>query len=135
MISLCGNNPLISGEKLLIPNSPPLCNEFSVTSVAGKLVEVISVPYTFAKPTSPCTKIFVKKRKPKKQTGAGKKRKPKKQKGAGEQTGAGKKRKPRKQTGAGKKPGNGLERKVNPENRRAMVCGQESKRYFNEGYN
>ena len=40
----------------------------------------------------------VKKRKPKKQTGAGKKRKPKKQKGAG------KKRKPRKQTGAGKKP-------------------------------
>ena len=40
----------------------------------------------------------VKKRKPKKQTGAGKKRKPKKQ------TGAGKKRKPRKQTGAGKKP-------------------------------
>ena len=39
----------------------------------------------------------VKKRKPKKQTGAGKKRKPKKQ------TGAGKKRKPRKQTGAGKK--------------------------------
>ena len=46
----------------------------------------------------------VKKRKPKKQTGAGKKRKPKKQKGAGKQTGAGKKRKPRKQTGAGKKP-------------------------------
>ena len=45
----------------------------------------------------------VKKRKPKKQTGAGKKRKPKKQKGAGKQTGAGKKRKPRKQTGAGKK--------------------------------
>ena len=40
----------------------------------------------------------VKKRKPKKQTGAGKKRKPKKQ------TGSGKKRKPRKQTGAGKKP-------------------------------
>ena len=40
----------------------------------------------------------VTKRKPKKQTGAGKKRKPKKQKGAG------KKRKPRKQTGAGKKP-------------------------------
>ena len=40
----------------------------------------------------------VKKRKPKKQTGAGKKRKPKKQKGSG------KKRKPRKQTGAGKKP-------------------------------
>ena len=40
----------------------------------------------------------VKKRKPKKQTGAGKKRKPRKQ------TGAGKKRKPRKQTGAGKKP-------------------------------
>ena len=39
----------------------------------------------------------VKKRKPKKQTGAGKKRKPKKQ------TGAGKKRKPKKQTGAGKK--------------------------------
>ena len=46
----------------------------------------------------------VKKRKPKKQTGARKKRKPKKQKGAGKQTGAGKKRKPRKQTGAGKKP-------------------------------
>ena len=40
----------------------------------------------------------VKKRKPKKQTGAGKKRKPKKQ------TGSGKKRKHRKQTGAGKKP-------------------------------
>ena len=34
----------------------------------------------------------------------GKKRKPKKQKGAGKQTGSGKKRKPRKQTGAGKKP-------------------------------
>ena len=46
----------------------------------------------------------VNKRKPKKQTGAGKKRKPKKQKGAGKQTGSGKKRKPRKQTGAGKKP-------------------------------
>ena len=37
------------------------------------------------------------------QKGSGKKRKPKKQKGAGKQTGAGKKRKPRKQTGAGKK--------------------------------
>ena len=47
----------------------------------------------------------VKKRKPKKQTGAGKKRKPKKQKGAGKQTGAGKKRKPKKQKGAGKQTG------------------------------
>ena len=38
------------------------------------------------------------------QKGSGKKRKPKKQKGAGKQTGAGKKRKPKKkQTGAGKK--------------------------------
>ena len=43
----------------------------------------------------------VKKRKPKKQTGAGKKRKPKKQKGAG------KKRKPKKQKGAGKQTGAG----------------------------
>ena len=41
----------------------------------------------------------VRKRKPKKQTGAGKKRKPRKQKGSGKQTG--KKRKPRKQTGDG----------------------------------
>ena len=41
----------------------------------------------------------VRKRKPKKQTGAGKKRKPKKQKGSGKQTG--KKRKSRKQTGDG----------------------------------
>ena len=55
----------------------------------------------------------VKKRKPKKQkgagkqTGAGKKRKPKKQKGAGKQTGAGKKRKPKKQKGAGKQTGAG----------------------------
>ena len=40
-----------------------------------------------------------KKRKPKKQTGAGKKRKPKKQKGSGKKTG--KKRKSRKQTGDG----------------------------------
>ena len=39
----------------------------------------------------------VRKRKPKKQTGAGKKRKPRKQKGSGKQTG--KKRKSRKQTG------------------------------------
>ena len=30
---------------------------------------------------------------------------------------------------------NELERKGNPENRQAMVYGQESKRYFNEGYN
>ena len=43
----------------------------------------------------------VKKRKPKKQTGAGKKRKTRKQTGSGKQTGAGKKRKPR--TRAGKK--------------------------------
>ena len=41
----------------------------------------------------------VRKRKPKKQTGAGKKRKPRKQKGSGKQTG--KKRKSRKQTGDG----------------------------------
>ena len=41
----------------------------------------------------------VRKRKPKKQTGAGKKRKPKKQKGSGKKTG--KKRKSRKQTGDG----------------------------------
>ena len=41
----------------------------------------------------------VRKRKPKKQTGAGKKRKPRKQKGSGKKTG--KKRKPRKQTGDG----------------------------------
>ena len=43
----------------------------------------------------------VRKRKPKKQTAAGKKRKPRKQKGSGKQTGAGKKRKSRKQTGDG----------------------------------
>ena len=46
----------------------------------------------------------VRKRKPKKQTGAGKKRKPKKQTGAGKkrkQKGSGKKRKSRKQTGDG----------------------------------
>ena len=49
----------------------------------------------------------VKKRKPKKQTGAGKKRKPKKQKGSGKQTGSGKKRKPKKQTGSGKQTGAG----------------------------
>ena len=55
----------------------------------------------------------VKKRKPKKQTGAGKKRKPRKQTGSG------------KQTGAARNPGNGLERKVNRENRRGMVCGQD----------
>ena len=42
-----------------------------------------------------------KKRKPKKQKGSGKKRKPKKQKGSGKQTGAGKKSKSRKQTGDG----------------------------------
>ena len=42
-----------------------------------------------------------KKRKSKKQTGAGKKRKPRKQKGSIKQTGAGKKRKSRKQTGDG----------------------------------
>ena len=46
-----------------------------------------------------------KKRKPRKQTGAGKKRKPRKQTGkkskARKQTGAGKKRKSRKQSGAG----------------------------------
>ena len=51
-----------------------------------------------------------KKRKPKKQKGAGKKRKPKKQKGAGKQTGAGKK--PRKRTGkkskSRKQTGDGL---------------------------
>ena len=41
----------------------------------------------------------VRKRKPKKQTGAGKKRKSRKQKGSGKQTG--KKRKSRKQTGDG----------------------------------
>ena len=41
----------------------------------------------------------VRKRKPKKQTGAGKKRKPRKQKGSGKKTG--KKRKSRKQTGDG----------------------------------
>ena len=41
----------------------------------------------------------IRKRKPKKQTGAGKKRKPRKQKGSGKQTG--KKRKSRKQTGDG----------------------------------
>ena len=67
-----------------------------------------------------------KKRKPK--TGAGKKRKPKKQ------TGAGKKRKPKKQKGAKNKREqenkreqvkNELERKGNPENRRAMVYGED----------
>ena len=74
------------------------------------------------------------------QKGSGKKRKPKKQ------TGAGKKRKPKKQKGAGKKrvnPKNKREqenkleqaRKGNPENRQATVCGQESRRYLNEGYN
>ena len=73
----------------------------------------------------------VKKRKPKKQTGAGKKRKPKKQKGSGKQTGAGKKRNPKNKRDLENKleqarnPGNGLERKVNPENRRATVCGQD----------
>ena len=51
-----------------------------------------------------------KKRKSKKQTGAGKKRKPKKQKGAGKQTGAGKKRKSKKQKGAGKQTGAGKKR-------------------------
>ena len=54
----------------------------------------------------------VKKRKPKKQTGAGKKRKPRKQTGSGKQTGAGKKRKPRKRTGkkskSRKQTGDGL---------------------------
>ena len=30
---------------------------------------------------------------------------------------------------------NELERKGNPENRQVMVYGQESKKYFNEGYN
>ena len=30
---------------------------------------------------------------------------------------------------------NKLERKGNPENRQATVCGQESRRYLNEGYN
>ena len=45
-----------------------------------------------------------------KQTGAGKKRKPRKQKGAGKQTGAGKKRKSKKQKGAGKQTGAGKKR-------------------------
>ena len=45
-----------------------------------------------------------------KQTGAGKKRKPKKQKGAGKQTGAGKKRKSKKQKEAGKQTGAGKKR-------------------------
>ena len=47
-----------------------------------------------------------KKRKSRKQTGAGKKRKPRKQPGAGKQTGAGKKRKPRKKSR--KQTGDGL---------------------------
>ena len=51
-----------------------------------------------------------KKRKLKKQTGAGKKRKPRKQKGSGKQTGAGKKRKPRtgKKSKSRKQTGDGL---------------------------
>ena len=44
------------------------------------------------------------------QKGSGKKRKPKKQKGAGKQTGAGKKRKPKKQKGSGKQTGAGKKR-------------------------
>ena len=44
------------------------------------------------------------------QKGSGKKRKPKKQKGAGKQTGAGKKRKSKKQKGSGKQTGAGKKR-------------------------
>ena len=52
----------------------------------------------------------VKKRKPKKQTGAGKKRKPRKQKGSGKQTGAGKKSRKRtgKKSRSRKQTGDGL---------------------------
>ena len=76
-----------------------------------------------------------KKRKPKKQTGAGKKRNPKNKREQENKRELARNVNLENKLVQVKNPRNGLERKVNPENRQVMVCGQESKRYLNEGYN